>query len=80
MCLIAMNIAKLFFKKEMMQFTSVVGGIFHNLGQLLAAVIITENVAVVWYAPALMLGGIVCGYFTGIACKLVFKRLETYIR
>ncbi len=79
MCLIAMNIFKIFFKEDKMMFTSAVGGIFHNMGQLGAAVLITENTAVLWYAPVLILGGTICGYFTGIICSLVFVRLKGFI-
>ncbi len=80
LCLAAMNVCKLFLKEDLMQFTSVVGAVFHNLGQLAAAVLITGNLGILWCSPMLMLGGVICGFFTGIACKLMFKRVRSIIK
>ncbi|MCD7905517.1 MAG: Gx transporter family protein [Clostridiales bacterium] len=80
LCLIAMNICKLFLNENYMQFTSVVGAVFHNLGQLTVAVLITGTPGVLWYSPMLMLGGVICGFFTGIACKLMYKRVKNILK
>lgn len=76
LCLAAMNIAKKFLSSDYMEFTSVIGGLFHNIGQLAAAVFLMESKALFWYLPVLALGGMICGLFTGIVCKIVFKRLK----
>ncbi len=77
LCLIAMNAGKRFFNDDNMQFTSILGGVFHNIGQILAAVVITENALFFIYAPVLIFAGIICGLFTGLICKAVYKRLKS---
>ncbi|MCD8158124.1 MAG: Gx transporter family protein [Clostridiales bacterium] len=80
LCLMAMSICKSFLSEDLMQFTSVVGAVFHNLGQLAIAVLLTGSLSILWYSPVLMLGGVICGFFTGIACKLVYKRIKTILK
>ncbi len=51
---------------------SVLGGVFHNIGQLGAALCVTQTIYVVYYAPALIAAGTVTGAVLGIAaCALV---------
>ena len=38
---------------------SVVGGVFHNLGQLLAAMAVLQNENIVYYFPVLLAAGVV---------------------
>ncbi len=78
-CLISMTAAKKLFSEEYMEFTSIVGALFHNMGQLLAAVLLLENTAILLYFPFLALGGVVCGLFTGIGCKITYKRLKNVL-
>ena len=40
---------------------SVLGGAMHNVGQLLAAVLVVENFQVIYYLPPLLAGGVVTG-------------------
>ncbi len=54
----------------------VVGGIAHNLAQMAVAVAITRTPALFWYLPALLLGGIVTGAFTGLCAQLLHQHLE----
>lgn len=48
---------------------SVLGGIFHNIGQLTAACFIIGQSAVFGIAPYLIISGIVTGFFTGICTQ-----------
>ncbi len=52
---------------------SSLGGIFHNLAQLLCAYFFIGKGALL-YIPLLCLSGAVCGFFTGIASQLIIKR------
>lgn len=52
-------------------FSSICGGIFHNVGQLIVAFIILKNSAVIFYLPYLIIGGIVTGALNGIIVKKV---------
>lgn len=45
---------------------SVLGGVFHNVGQVLAAVFVVETFAVVYYLPILIVAGVITGAVLGI--------------
>lgn len=44
---------------------SVAGGVTHNIGQLLVAIAIVENKSLLYYAPALLVSGVVTGLLIG---------------
>ena len=56
---------------------SVLGAMFHNLGQLLAALVIAETPGLIAYLPVLLLSGMVTGLFTGIAAQTVIERVKS---
>lgn len=55
---------------------SLAGGIFHNVGQLIVAVIVVENVKVAYYFPALIIAGAITGAVIGIVADLIVKRVK----
>ena len=55
---------------------SVAGGVSHNIGQLLVAIPATHTVGLLYYyAPALMVSGVVTGLLIGVLTKEVLKRI-----
>ena len=51
---------------------SVAGGVFHNVGQILAVMLVMKNTMFVAYLPVLLVAGIVTGYLIGLlANKMV---------
>ena len=58
----------------------VIGAVFHNAGQLAAAVIVYRTTAVLVYTPVLILSGIVTGLFTGICAQLLTGRLGHLVK
>lgn len=54
---------------------SVAGGVFHNVGQILMAVIVMGSYAIVYYLPVLIIAGIVTGIVIGLVSALVVKRV-----
>ena len=54
---------------------SIAGGVFHNLGQLLAAVFLLNSIHVSYLLPFLLLAGAGAGAVLGSVCQLLFKRL-----
>lgn len=54
---------------------SIIGGITHNLGQLIVAVLVLETVSLIYYGPILLLSGLVTGFLIGIITEEVRKRL-----
>lgn len=56
------------------QGVSIAGGVFHNIGQLLLAMIIVETYQVGYYFPVLLVSGLVTGLLIGIVSSEVLKR------
>ncbi len=46
---------------------SVLGGVFHNIGQMIVAMLVVETFAVSYYAPFLIVAGTATGALLGIA-------------
>lgn len=57
---------------------SIVGGIFHNVGQILAACFWTQTAEVAYYLPVLLISGTVAGALIGILSGMIVKRLEKW--
>lgn len=54
---------------------SIVGGVTHNIGQLIVAMIIVENTSLLFYAPALLISGLITGFVIGILTSETLKRI-----
>lgn len=78
-CFVFMAIGMYFFKENMIWFISVIGAIGHNIGQIVAAVIITNTVQIVWYLPILIIAAIITGVFTGFTTQSVLKHCNGFI-
>lgn len=59
--------------------TSIFGALFHNVGQILAAFLLTGSMGVFAYLPFLMISGIITGLFTGLCAHYVQKYLLPHI-
>ncbi len=55
---------------------SVLGGIFHNIGQLAVAAFVTKTAGVFTYFPVLAVSGIVAGTLIGILGGLIVERIS----
>ena len=55
---------------------SVAGGVMHNIGQLIIAMLIVETFSVIYYVPVLLISGLVTGLIIGIAAMEMIKRLK----
>ena len=53
---------------------SMAGAAAHNMGQLLAACLILQNSALIYYLPVLLLTGIPTGIFTGVLLDSLIKQ------
>ena len=42
------------------------GGVFHNIGQILVAMAVVENLKLIYYLPVLLVAGTVTGFVIGI--------------
>ncbi len=54
---------------------SVAGGVSHNIGQLIAAMLVVENTSLIYYAPALLVAGVLTGCIIGWLVKETLKRI-----
>ena len=52
------------------------GGVFHNIGQIIVAMLVVETFAVVWYAPFLMVAGTLTGALLGFAGRTLLPYLQ----
>ena len=59
---------------------SVAGGVAHNIGQILAAMLVMENAAIAVYLPPLAIVGTLAGVAVGAAAGMLVKRLKHYLR
>lgn len=55
---------------------SMLGGIFHNIGQLIMAVILTHTSRIAYYLPVLLISGMVTGLLMGVCAKMVIERIN----
>lgn len=59
---------------------SIVGAIFHNIGQLFVASLVVTNFGIFVYLPILMLSAILTGYFVGLSAKYILKILSPSLK
>lgn len=57
---------------------SMLGGIFHNIGQLFSAALMLGSGAVFFYLPPLLLSGMIFGGITGAVCRAVLIRTDKF--
>ncbi len=58
---------------------SVVGGVFHNIGQIIMAIFVVKTASLVYYLPFLILAGTVSGVAIGILGAMVTKRVKKVV-
>ena len=55
---------------------SVSGGVMHNVGQIIAALMLLQTDAVMYYLPFLILSGTIAGVVVGVVSALLIKRVR----
>ena len=80
----AMSMLVMAFLKKTKKFSSVgvsvAGGIFHNVGQIIVAMLVLETKALAYYLPILILSGLAAGILIGILSGILTKRLNPIIK
>jgi heptaprenyl diphosphate synthase len=59
---------------------SIVGGVFHNVGQIICAAFILGTATIVVYLPVLLISGVVGGIAVGSLGGLLVLKIKKYIR
>lgn len=74
-------IAMIIFKKTKLSMVgvSIIGSIFHSLGQIVIAIVMLKNSNMIYYLPWLLLFSIPTGLFVGIVSKKMLSELEEKI-
>lgn len=55
---------------------SMLGGICHNIGQIIVAAIVMGTSRIAYYLPVLLVAGLITGFLLGVISKLVTERFE----
>ena len=55
---------------------SVLGGVFHNVGQILVAIMVTETQQLIYYLPVLIISGVISGVAVGMVSAISVKKIE----
>lgn len=55
---------------------SVAGAVFHNIGQIMAAMLVLSTNAVLYYLPLLMIVAVVSGIIIGLLAGMLLKRVD----
>lgn len=59
---------------------SVLGGVFHNVGQVLVAIYVVKTVGLIYYIPFLLVFGVLTGVLIGIMAGIIIERLKGIIK
>lgn len=76
LCFLVMAVLFHILKKQHMVFISMIGALFHNLGQILAAIVMLQSFSILAYLPILTLCGLLTGAFTGFCAWFASRRLR----
>ena len=55
---------------------SVMGGICHNIGQLIVAMLVVEKLKLIFYVPVLLISGFLTGLLIGIVCRVILPAVK----
>lgn len=55
---------------------SIAGGVAHNIGQLIVASLVVENLKLIYYLPVLMIAGTLTGMLIGIIAQQVRQHIH----
>ena len=57
-------------------FSVIGGGVCHNIGQLVVAMIVVETFAMSYYMPVLLVAGLITGFLIGVVADQVLRRIS----
>lgn len=75
-CFCVMVLLNKIFRGKYTILVSMAGGLFHNIAQILVAVLITANPGAFAYLPFLIISGLVCGFFTGAVAQVTSRHMS----
>lgn len=75
LCYLAMLLLRKVLTEKQLWVCGAIGAIFHNIGQMGAAILIARTPQLILYLPVLLITGIAAGAFTGLAAQLLLERV-----
>ncbi|MFI3238173.1 MAG: Gx transporter family protein [Lachnospiraceae bacterium] len=77
-CLLSLTIMCIMHKLDVLSIlgVSMIGAVFHNIGQILMAMLVVSSFSVVYYLPVLLVAGIITGLVIGIIAREMLKRIK----
>jgi len=79
--MLSLMMMALFYRTKMFSnyIVSIIGGVFHNIGQLLIAMIFFNTTTFLYYLPYLLLIGTITGTIIGILSQIIYVKTNNYI-
>lgn len=59
---------------------SILGGVGHNIGQILVAIVVVNSLSLIYYLPFLILSGLIAGTVIGMVGAIITTNLKKHIR
>ncbi len=59
---------------------SIIGGVFHNIGQVLMAMLIMKSAAIAVYLPPLLISGVIAGALVGLLAGILVSKLRDKLK
>lgn len=78
MCFMVMLLVRKILTDKQLWVASVIGAVFHNIGQITVAIVVTGTPGIIVYLPILMVSGIAAGLFTGLCTQFLYQKLKYY--
>lgn len=60
-------------------FSSMIGAVLHNAGQIMVAILVTGTPGIVTYFPILLVSGCLAGLFTGLCAQAAIRGLRNAV-
>lgn len=79
LCFAVMTISIRLWGKRAIVLISILGALFHNLGQVLIAIVLLQSLSILTYLPILAISAVVTGTFTGLCAHFADKKLPPSI-
>lgn len=57
---------------------SMAGGVFHNVGQIIMAMLVIQSTTIIGYLPVLLIAGLITGLVIGVISNEMLKRLYRF--
>lgn len=58
---------------------SILGGVFHNIGQIVTAILVVGTASLLYYLPVLILSGTIAGVLIGVLASILIRNLRKVV-